>query len=415
MTGAPTLAVRPDGRAALGAWPDGADRDAFLAIAQAPDALASDAASASSAPASSAAPGASAPSSAITTATFAPANASSVTGRAALCRTAAGYLLYAFTPAANASTLRAGLSLAGCAAALHLGTTPAPLGFAYARAAEADGAYSATLASRAMTMPVDRLGDPWLHELAVIVKRDPKPAVLSAKDVTWTPDEGPQPPPAWLPSVLSFETEKLGAKVKVTALLPERMRLRVAVGGDEGQAPRGAKPGPSADERGKALLALGLSVARRGARRGLVVNGAELIRPTNGAVWLLFDAGRARLARAGDPIPAGAHATEATLVADEQKLLPTAREVGTQRPRTSACALPDGTLAVAHTSFDTDEAATEALLDLGCERVVTFDRGAHDGVFVHRAGSPRPPEPTYDATTLYVLPIEATGTATDLR
>lgn len=408
VPGAPTLAIRPDGRAALGVWPADGERDAFVAIAQAPDALVSGAPTITPAPE----PGAS---TAPTSAAFAPANASSVTGRAALCRTAAGYLVYAFTPAAEASTLRAGLTLAGCAAAVHLGTSPAPLGFAYARAADDGQSYSATIASRAMTMPVDRIADPWLHEIAVLVKRDTTPAVVSAKDITWSPDEGPQPPPAWLPSVLSFETEKLGAKVKVTALLPDRVRVRIAVGKDEGQAPRGQRPGPSAEERASSLLAIGLSVARRGARRGLVVNGTELIRPTSNATWLVLDAGRARIVRAGEPLPAGADATEATLVADEQKLLPVAREVGTQRPRTSACALPDGTLAVAHTTFDTDEAATEALLDLGCERVVSLDRGAHDGVFAHRAGSPRPPEPAYDATTLYVLPIQATGTATDLR
>src|SRR5262249_6770497 len=67
VTGAPTLAARPDGRALLGAWPEGAARDAFTAVAQGPDVL-------STVPA------------------FAPSNAGVSTSRAALCRTAAGYL-----------------------------------------------------------------------------------------------------------------------------------------------------------------------------------------------------------------------------------------------------------------------------------------------------------------------------------
>jgi hypothetical protein len=97
------------------------------------------------------------------------------------------------------------------------------------------------------------------------------------------------------------------------------------------------------------------------------------------------------------------------MTADERKLLPAAREVGTQRPRTALCVLPDGAVLIAHASFDTDEATTEALLDAGCERVVALDRGAHDGVFVHRAGGDRAPEATYDATAIYA------GTATDIR
>ena len=112
---------------------------------------------------------------------------------------------------------------------------------------------------------------------------------------------------------------------------------------------------------------------------------------------------------------AGADATEVSMTADERKLLPAAREVGTQRPRTALCVLPDGAVLIAHASFDTDEATTEALLDAGCERVVALDRGAHDGVFVHRAGGDRAPEATYDATAIYVLPAAGTGTATEIK
>lgn len=394
VPGAPSFAVRPDGHTVVGAWPEDAARDAFVAIAQAPDALAD-----------SAAP----------PAPFAPLDPSARTGRAALCRTGAGYLLYAFAPAAPASSLRAALSLAGCASALHLAASPAPLGFAYVEATAGEAgapSYSGTLASPSMTMPVDALAGPWREEIAVITRRDNAPPSPQAKS-PWVKDAGTQPAPAWLPAFFSAETEELGAKVKLLALLPERVTFRLAAGRDETLRARGEKPGPPPDERARALASFGLSVAKRATRRGLVIGGAQVARPGGGLAWLSLDGARVTISPPGAPPPAAGDAAELPLVADERALLPAAREVGTQRPRTALCVLPDGTVLVAHATFDTDEATTEALLDAGCDRVVAFDRGAHDGVFVHRAGTDRAPEPAYDATAIYVLGIEGTGTARD--
>jgi hypothetical protein len=391
VSGAPTLAVGPDGRATLGAWPRDAARDAFVVIAQAPDAMD---------------PGGA----------FAPANAGTATERAALCRTSAGYLVYAFAPDAPAASLQAGLKLAACASALHLGTAPSPVGFAYVRsAADAAGAvkYSGTVASSAMSLPLDRLGEPWSQELAVVTERELLPASFASKKIPWLPDSGTQPAPAWLTSVFALDTEQLGAKVKVLAFMPERVLFRLATGADEPLPTRAHKPGPKAEERGAALVALGLSVSRRASRRGLVIGGTEVVRPGNEAAWLAFDGARASISKPGDKPPSSGDATELPLTADEGKLLPAAREVGTQRPRSALCVLPDGTVVVSHASFDTDEATTEALLEVGCDRVVILDRGVHDGVFVHRAGSERGPDASYDATALYVLAAPGTGTAHD--
>jgi hypothetical protein len=393
VNGAPTLAVRPDGRAAIGAWPAEASRDAFVAIEQGADL---DAAG-----------------------SFALAGSSGRAARAALCRTSSGYLIYAFAASARVSTVRAALDVAGCASGLQIASEPSPLGFAYVHANVAeDGAttYSGTLASTAMSMPIDHLADAQLEALGVLVQRDPMPAAaFSTKKLPWAPDSAAQPPPAWLPGILSFESEHLGAKVKVTAFLPDRATYRLAVGSDEGTAARGEKPGPAPAERTGAMAALGISVARRAARHGLVVRGTEIVRPSRGATWLVLEGARATISRPGDPLPQNVDATEVPLTADEHKLLPAAREVGTQRPRTALCSLPDGTVVIAHTTFDTDEATTEALLDAGCERIVALDRGAHDGVFVHRAGAERAPEATYEATVIYVLPAPGGGTAVELK
>jgi len=385
VAGAPSLAARPDGRGVLGAWPESASRDAFVSVAQGPDAMGGAAA-------------------------FAPANAAAPTSRAALCRTGAGYLIYAFAVESSADSLRAALKLAGCASAMHLGAEPSPLGFAYVHA-QGD-ALTATLASGTMSMPVDHVAGPWDEQIGVLVQRDLAPA-SGGKKVAWAVDAGAQPAPAWLPGVFSFETEQQGAKVKVTAFMPERATFRIAVGSDEGVGGRGAKPGPPAAERTAALVALGMSVSKRGARRGLVVGGAELMKPSSGAVWLAFDGAHVSISRPGDPAPASGDATEVPLVADDHKILPAAREVGTQRPRSAMCALADGTVIVAHSTFDTDEAGAEALLDAGCDRVVALDRGAHDGVFVHRAGGERVPEATYEATAIYVVPGAGSGTVKD--
>jgi hypothetical protein len=390
VTGAPALAVRLDGHAALGVWPEGAVRDAFVAVVQGPEIAASGA--------------------------FPLADEGGRRARAALCRTASGYLLYAFAASAKPASLEAGLALAGCAASLVLSAEPEKVGFAYVRANVAeDGAttFTGTLASPVMSMPVEPLGDAQLEAMAVLVLRDQEPSAFSSKKLAWAADAGKQPPPAWLPGVLSFEAEQLGAKVKVLAFLPGRATFRLATGTDEGTGSRGDKPGPTAQERAPALAALGLSVARRGSRRGLVLRGTEIVKPSRGAAWLVLDGGRVVLGR--EAPPAGADATELPMTADEHKLLPASREVGTQRPRTALCVLPDGTVVIAHASFDTDEATTEALLDVGCERVVALDRGAHDGVFLHRAGGDRPPEATYEATAIYILPAAGTGTATDIK
>ena len=56
--------------------------------------------------------------------------------------------------------------------------------------------------------------------------------------------------------------------------------------------------------------------------------------------------------------------------------------------------LADGTFAVASTTFDSDEAATSALIDLGCSRIVALDRGTHASFFLNRAGTGTEPAAT---------------------
>lgn len=103
------------------------------------------------------------------------------------------------------------------------------------------------------------------------------------------------------------------------------------------------------------------------------------------------------------------------MTADDGRPLPEARVVGAMRPRAALGVLPDGSVLLASTTFDTDEATTEALVDAGCQRVVALDRGTHQNAYVHRTGSETPPEAHYETTTLYVLSTVMRGRALSLR
>ena len=82
------------------------------------------------------------------------------------------------------------------------------------------------------------------------------------------------------------------------------------------------------------------------------------------------------------------------------------------RARAAGCVVDDGTFMVANTTFDSDEATTTALVDLGCTRVVAFDRGMHLPAFINRAGASAPIESRYDATVLFAISEEMRGRAT---
>ena len=163
----------------------------------------------------------------------------------------------------------------------------------------------------------------------------------------------------------------------------------------------------------KLLAAIGLGSGRRKNARGLTIDGAAgLPFRTEDAGALVIDHGRPRVVQAAGLAPAaGVDATELPMTADEGKLRPEARDVGSMRARAVACTLEDGTFAVAITTFDSDEAATTALLELGCARVVSLDRGSHQAAFVHRTGTATPPEPRYDASALYVVEVPLGGAA----
>jgi hypothetical protein len=211
----------------------------------------------------------------------------------------------------------------------------------------------------------------------------------------------------------------LGAQVHLTSFAPGRLSFRMRPGARE-PATKAVAALPTSlppQEHARALAVIGLAAGRKRGARGLVIDGAAAIPvKTEDAGALAIEAGRVRILRASDVSHGFAgDATELPLTADDGKIRPEARAVGTMRARAAACALEDGTFIVASTTFDSDEATTTALLDLGCARVVALDRGTHQSALLDRAGSTNAPETHYEVTVLFALEVPLAGRASPLE
>ncbi|UQA63319.1 hypothetical protein [Polyangium aurulentum] len=333
--------------------------------------------------------------------------------RSALCVTDAGHLVYAWGADIPASTLANALARAGCTDAVPLATSPDPVGFGFLGADEG-GAVARSL-TPAMSLVPESAWKGSASELVYVVARDPQPNVPLPEGVSWEPDAGRKPPPAWLPAVHAATVTKLGAQVRLSLFAPGRFVWRIRAGTKEfSHRFGGTFPGTlDDDEQARAAVAIGLGTnARKKAIRGLAIGGSVGLRFAPGAGVLVLEGDRARIDKsdAWTPSP-GVDAVELPLLADEGRPLPEARVVGTMRSRAALCVRDDGSVIVAATTFDTDEATTDALVDLGCARVVALDRGAHQGAFVHRAGTDTPPERRYEQTALYAVEAPMKGRA----
>ena len=332
--------------------------------------------------------------------------------RSALGVTEAGHLIYGWGESLSAELLARALLLAGCREALALATSPDPTGLGFfQRQGEALSAH--THAPGMSLLPERALsGSP--TELVYVVVRKANPDAPLPEGTTWEPDAGTQPAPSWQPGIYGATVSKLGAQVRLAWFAPERFTFHIR-GGEKELSHRfgGTFPGALTDaERPHVLAAVGLGTGRKKAPRGLAMDGSIGLKFGPGAGVLVVGDGPVRIDKSETFAPTSdADATELPLTAEEGRPLPEARVVGSMRPRAALCALGDGAVLVASTTFDTDEATTEALVDVGCTRVVALDRGSHLNAFVHRAGGATAPEARYEQTTLYVLESPMRGRA----
>ncbi|WP_044986494.1 hypothetical protein [Sorangium cellulosum] len=342
-----------------------------------------------------------------------------VVERSALCMTDRGLVIHAWSGAADAAAMRAALERARCVAGVSLGRAPDPLGVAFLSRREDGGLVAERLAPEMSLAPPAHVAaaspGPFLYFESRSTDGPPAPDLsLPGERVGWAADGGAQPPPAWSPAVYAASAVHLGAQVRLHAFAPDRFLFRLRAGSRE-ISPRTAPKLDAevpADERARVMAAIGVGTGRRRGPRGLAVGGTVGLRFRGEGGLLLVRGGRVEIRPAGGvEIGSGTDATELPLTADDGRLRPEAREIGTMRRRSAACALDDGTLLVATTTFDSDEATTEALLDLGCARVVALDRGAHRNAYVHRAAGDPALQPAYEETALFAVGLAMPGRA----
>jgi hypothetical protein len=393
--GAPTLAVERLGRPLLGSWPFGAEVPASISsLRQAPVALVE-----AGRPVPSASEG-----------------DGWLMERSALCVTESGHLIYGWAADVPASALATALAQAGCRDAVPLATSPDPVGLGFVHLA--DGKPEARPLVPAMSFAPAQAFSGSPTEFVYVVVRDGRPDAPLPEGATWAPDGGRQPAPAWMPAVHAATVSKLGVQVRLTMFAPGRFAWRVRSGTKEiVTRSGGALPGTLEEgEQARAAVAVGLGTGKRKAARGLAIGGAVGLRFSPDAGVLVLAGGRARIERSESwtqppAADTGVDAVELPLTAEEGRPLPEARVVGSMRARGALCVREDGAVVVATTTFDTDEATTEALVDLGCARVVALDRGSHHGVFMHRAGTDTAPEARYEVTALYGVELPMRGGA----
>jgi hypothetical protein len=401
VPGASAVVLGRDEGVVLGPWPGGAEAPAAIAsMLQTPDALLGG----------------------VGPAVIPLEAATSRRERSALCVLPSGHLVYAESAEADAAAMTSALRLVGCGYGVHLAAGPSPVGFAYLHAGTAgtgERTWAATPLAAGMSLDPARLASGSPSGFFYAVSRDLRPrAPLPAGEVAakgWIVDEGTQPEPAWIPSIHSAVVSSLGANVHLTTVSPGRTLFRLRSGGKEPSTKTSAALAGalSEGEQAHALAVVSLGSGRRRGARGLAIEGAVgfPFRAEASGV-LVIEKGRPSIAvAAGFALPEGADATELPLTADEGKLRPEAREVGSMRTRAAACVLADGTFAVASTTFDSDEAATSALIDLGCTRIVALDRGMHSSFFLHRAGAEPAPVARYETTVLDLVDAPMNGRA----
>lgn len=333
-----------------------------------------------------------------------------LTERSAICRTSDGYLVYGYGIELDAMTLARALHLAGCTDAMHLDMNPGHVGFVYHNA-QSEKAESALAASE-MSIAPKRFLEASPKDFFYLVMRDPTPHIGG---VAWKPDGGAQPPPAWLPAVHASTVEKLGTEVRLYALDTRRFRWEIRPGEEE-RGCRTAEAVWPAAALARAMTAVGLGVAaRKDNQRGLFLDGVEKL-PIRADLGVLSASpeGALDIAIAVAPMAPPGDASELVILAEAGKIRSEARRLSATRMRSAACLFDERMLLVAVAASDNEEPTTKALIDLGCRRVVSLNRGRQTRAWLHRAGTERAPQAGYEDTALFGMAASAGGAALPL-
>jgi hypothetical protein len=217
----------------------------------------------------------------------------------------------------------------------------------------------------------------------------------------WEPLAAGQPDPAWLPAVRRATVPQLGTDVDVTWIDARRFDWVILAGERE----RGHRFGgdfpevlPEAD-RDRARFAIGIGVGKRKAPRGLRIGGSTGLRFRGHEGLLVVGEGRMVIQGAERPeVEPQADGTELAVSVEEGRLAPGARVRGPRQLRADLCVLGGGTALMSQAIFDSHEATAAALIELGCRRAVSLDRGSEHATWM-RTKEPGP----FTTTSLVAL------------
>jgi hypothetical protein len=330
-----------------------------------------------------------------------------MTQRTAICVTPARHLYYAWAKAIDGPTLGKALRQAGCSYGIHLDMNPAHSGFVFTRIVDwKDHEYDLAKADPGMVIPADKFVRWSAKDFFYVTVRDALPRPEDG--VAWAPDGGAQPPPSWMPGILAGALDVGTMKVSLRVIERGRVDWKIRAGSKE-PTDSGSPPGHTAltgTDPHRVLLDVGLGYTTSATRYGLVFGSDALSALRTAYATLVVSPGKPLEIDAPGELPQlgpNDEAVQLPLLADGGQLVDRARSHGAMRWRGALCVMSHGRVLIAQAQNDGSDVVADALLRLGCRRVVELDRGSHAPSFIHRTGTDTPPVKSYDTSVLFAL------------
>ncbi len=331
-------------------------------------------------------------------------SARDVRPRSGLCATPAGHLHYAFGERLDRRALASALARSGCANAVELGGGAEPAGLAVG-SVSGPGAGHFIAVDAAMTFDPDSIFAGASRDFFTVSLRDLEPSL--PKGAAWRPAPGTQPSPDWATGIFHASIPLGGLTVELFSFENGRVEWKLRPGkrepGAKGEAWAGFLPEGDAE---RALAALELGHTTVTPRLGLALGTTAYITLKDSfATLVLAPTEVPRILAPGETVTlrADEQVVQLPLLADADGITERARDRGDLRMRSALGVTRSGRVVVALLRHDSSDPLAVVLQDAGAERVVELDRGSHHPAFLDRAGTPTPPTPTYDSTTLWAL------------
>ena len=217
----------------------------------------------------------------------------------------------------------------------------------------------------------------------MVLRRRIPPQELLPKGATWKSLEPEATEPGASPSIHEAQTTFAGAVIRVLHIATDRYSWsllpaeREYTGHHSRMLTRRLPEG--------ATIALSLGTRSRDKAKGFRFRGDEVQRFSKEVGGVRLDPNSIHVALLQD-VSEKVDAIEEVLTVAEGKLLASARRAsGSMRARAALCELGDGSLLLSTTTFDSDEATSQVLLDAGCKTVIALERGSKHAAFVHIA------------------------------